>query len=236
MSGLPRALHVVVPCRDEADHLPDHLAAMSRAVARCARLLPGVAVDVTVVLDGCRDLSAEVVARHRRTRPWLRALEVERGRVGAVRADGVRQARRYAAAPDAETWLAHTDADSCVPEHWLLHHAAVAARGDDLWLGTVRPAVPAPVLQVWSSLHGLGEGHRHVHGANLGVRASAYDAVGGFAPLTSGEDVRLVESLLDRRVRVGADDLAPVRTSARLVGRAPAGFASFLRDRQLVGG
>lgn len=236
MSALPRTLHVVVPCRDEAAHLPAHLDAMTRAVERCARAFPGTRVDVTVVLDGCVDGSARIVHEHRHRRPWLRVMHVDRGRVGAVRADGVRLARVDDVAPAADTWLAHTDADSCVPEHWLQHQVAVAQRGVDVWLGTVRPAAPTRALEAWSSLHRLGEGHRHVHGANLGVRASAYDRVGGFAPLATGEDARLVASLLERRARVGADDLAPVRTSARLVGRAPAGFASFLRTRQLVEG
>lgn len=235
-SGAPVALHVVVPCRDEAEALPAHLDALAAAVEVVRRLHPSVAVSATVVLDTCRDASAEVVRHHRETQPWLHAVEVRRGRVGAVRGDGVAHARRLVAAPAARTWLAHTDADSQVPAHWLLHHVAAARRGLDLWLGTVRPAAPDDVVARWGALHALGPGHRHVHGANLGVRLAAYDEVGGFGGWSTGEDVDLVRALCRRGARVGADDLAPVLTSARLVGRAPDGFATFLASRHLVKG
>lgn len=45
----------------------------------------------------------------------------------------------------------------------------------------VGPAAADPAsLRRWHERHLLGEGHDHVHGANLGVRAAAYLAVGGF--------------------------------------------------------
>lgn len=72
-------------------------------------------------------------------------------------------------------------------------------------------------------------GHRHVHGANLGVRADAYAAVGGFRALDAHEDVDLVTRLeaSGRPIVWGAH--APVRTSTRRIGRAEQGFAAYLR-------
>lgn len=226
MSGHARAIHVVVPCRDESAALPAHLASLARAVEVATVALPGTAVTATLVLDGCVDDSAAVVATW--SQPWLEVLEVAHGCVGATRAAGVRRARERSAAPAAQTWLAHTDADTEVPHDWLLHHDAACREGLDLWLGTVRPVADPDLTRRWLALHTLGDDHPHVHGANLGVRLSAYDAAGGFAPMTVGEDVALVHEVRRTGGRVGADDRAPVRTSGRRVGRAAGGFASFL--------
>ena len=75
-----------------------------------------------------------------------------------------------------------------------------------------------------------GETHRHVYGANLGVRADAYLAVDGFPPDGAGEDHGLW-----RRLRAAGYTLAQpvgvrVRTSARLHGRADEGLAGLLRS------
>ncbi|GGU51567.1 hypothetical protein GCM10010289_84950 [Streptomyces violascens] len=58
--------------------------------------------------------------------------------------------------------------------------------------------------------------HPHVHGANLGVRASAYLSVGGFPPLVVGEDVALVQALERHGHRILPTDTCPVETSSRL--------------------
>jgi hypothetical protein len=85
--------------------------------------------------------------------------------------------------------------------------------------------------RLWRDRHHLGDGHPHVHGANFGIRADAYRALGGWAPLASGEDVALA-----RRARAAADlttvstGAIPVLTSSRLSGRAPHGFAAYLQD------
>ena len=73
-------------------------------------------------------------------------------------------------------------------------------------------------------------GYQHVHGANLGVRASTYLAAGGFPPEPAHEDRLLVD-----RVSTLADAVAiatigaPVRTSDRLDGRVRRGVSSDLR-------
>ncbi|NAZ87549.1 glycosyltransferase, partial [Kineococcus sp. T90] len=115
------------------------------------------------------------------------------GRVGAARAAGVAVALHEEAGADARgTWVACTDADSRVPAGWLRHQVAAATAGADLLLGTVRLAGPAWRDAQWRAAYARGLGpdarHRHVHGANLGVRVSAYLAAGGFAPVAAHED------------------------------------------------
>ncbi len=45
-----------------------------------------------------------------------------------------------------------------------------------------------------------------MHGANLGVRLSSYDAVGGMAPLREREDLDLYQRLLAAGARYGRGD------------------------------
>jgi hypothetical protein len=75
-----------------------------------------------------------------------------------------------------------------------------------------------------------GPRHHHVHGANLGFRASAYWRVGGFAALETGEDVELVERFERAGYVVSRDPSLSVATSDRQIARAPAGFAHHLRE------
>ena len=237
---------VVVPVRDEEHLLPACLAALAGAVGALGVARPGVAVEVVVVLDGCRDGSGGVAS----TAPWPTGLPrpavlvtPARG-VGAARGSGAAHVLRSGRAhTPRERWLASTDADSTVPARWLLEHVLAAEAGWDARVGTVTlpsrrpdPGAAAPGGQVasavvarrWAQRQAHGEGHGHVHGANLGVRVSAYLAAGGFAPLATGEDVALVAAL----ERCGAAMLrtarAPVTTSARYRGRAPAGVADDL--------
>ena len=91
-------------------------------------------------------------------------------------------------------WIANTDADSRVPVDWLTHQLAVS-RTADVCVGTVRPDfddLSSIHRAHWMSTHTKGQPNGHVHGANLGVRASTYLDAGGFAPIREHEDVDLV--------------------------------------------
>ena len=216
---------VVVPARDEERVLGACLAGLDRAGRHVA-----VPVQVWVVLDSCTDRSADVVAQ----RAGVRSVTVDGRRVGQARDVGVRQALGPVGARDlTTTWLAHTDADSVVPEHWLAHQLDLADRGADLVLGTVAPqggaASPATVA-AWHDayagrLHADG-GHGHVHGANLGIRASTYRAAGGFPHVGAHEDRALARRVAALPGTVSLATIgAPVLTSDRLLGRAPSGVS-----------
>jgi hypothetical protein len=67
-----------------------------------------------------------------------------------------------------------------------------------------------------------------VHGANLGVRADAYQRVGGFPALPVAEDRTLVDALrTSGETVVFRSDLA-VCTSARVSTRVSGGFSDYL--------
>ena len=226
--GRPGVAHVVVvvPVRNEQDLLARCLGSVGAAVDR----LRGTAVTarVVVVLDDCDD-DSETIAR---------GFDVERytvtaRSVGAARAIGVAHGLRSAPADRSRTWIACTDADSAVPEHWLTVLVDLADAGADVVVGTVRPDpadLTAEQLDAWSATRVPGRPNGHVHGANLGVRADAYDRVGGFSLQPEHEDVDLVTRLrADPGTRVVASDAADVVTSGRTHGRTPGGYAGYLR-------
>jgi glycosyltransferase involved in cell wall biosynthesis len=221
---------VVVPVHDEERLLPGCLAALHRASDRLSALRPDLDVRAVVVLDGCTDASRDIAA----TSGFV-LVETPPLGVGAARHTGV-MALSGASVRTRRTeaiWLACTDADSEVPDHWLARHAALADAGADVVVGTVRPRLAdlsADRAAAWRARHVPGTANGHVHGANLGVRLSAYRGAGGFPALAEHEDVTLVAALRRAGAVVVADAGAEVLTSARLVGRTPGGYARHLRE------
>ncbi|WP_229866497.1 glycosyltransferase [Sinomonas cellulolyticus] len=218
---------VVVPAKDEEDLLPACLESVLRAARVLAEEAPAVGVGVTLLLDGCTDGSAGVAARW----PQVRAVHAEAGGAGAARRLAVEHALVQAASRAERVWIATTDADSRVPRDWLVEHLALAESGVGLVLGTVEPDpadLDAERLAAWHAAHRLADGHGHVFGANLGVRADAYLAAGGFPVRSSGEDTALALAVKALGVRWRATDGCRVVTSGRLRGRARGGFADYL--------
>ncbi|MHA7221798.1 glycosyltransferase family 2 protein [Arthrobacter sp. RHLT1-20] len=235
---------VVVPAHNEDEHLSRALLAVQRAADALHRLRPDVDVGVTVVLDSCTDGSAGIAARYVAADRRFRAVEVRFRNAGASRATGIRAAgigvtrqrppgRRWTPPPWAgRIWLANTDADSQVPENWLVRQLEFAEAGADAVLGSVEPdseGMDPELRQRWLERHPFEEDHPHIYGANFGVRASAYLAAGGFPELSSQEDRTLVQSLRSRAFTVTATDSMRVLTSGRIHSRAPHGFGAYLR-------
>lgn len=215
---------VVIPAHNEEENLPRTL----RAVMTSAACTP-VPVHVVVVLDKTDDGSDLLAGEYGSD---VHFVSVEAGNVGAARAAGYTYAATLCPT-DERTWYAATDADTLVDTDWLIRQVDAEA---DMVLGVVRIAdsrrVPIPVLRRY--LRGYKKGtegaHSHVHGANMGFRADAYWAVGGFRALPTGEDVELVERFEAAGYEIHRDSALSVATSARKQGRAPDGFAAHLRS------
>jgi glycosyltransferase involved in cell wall biosynthesis len=226
------AIGIVVPARDEAVLIGSCMASLEAARAEVA---DRVETFLVLVLDACSDDSRAAAARWL-TRPH-RVLDVHCANVGRARAHGARCALRHFSRCDpARVWLANTDADSRVSQHWLADQLGAANQGADALAGTVHvddwhgySIAQVEAYRRFYEVDGPDCAHPHVHGANLGVRADAYLAAGGFAPLPTGEDHALWHALRRQGSCLVSKRGVTVATSARRQARAPQGFASFLQ-------
>ncbi|MBC3479618.1 glycosyltransferase [Pseudomonas sp. SWRI77] len=215
---------VVIPAHNEARRLGRCLKAVKVAAAQAEQV--GYQVSILVVLDRCSDGSAAVARRH-----GVQTLDVHAGNVGMARRAGAAKVIEQGA-----SWLACTDADSQVPPHWLLSQLAFGA---DVVCGTVhvecwQPWQKAALRRLYLSRYEAREGHRHIHGANLGVSAQAYLQIGGFQPLPAHEDVQLVRDLEAQGAQISWTARHSVATSSRRDSRAREGFGDYLASLEVT--
>lgn len=234
------AVAVIVPARDEEQHITACLHSIRTALHR---LPAGVDAATVVVLDRCRDQTAARVRTALHGWPSASVLRVDAGHhpddgVGALRDKGFREAMLRLAAHAAPTvWTLHTDADTTVAPDWALAHLRRAATGIAGVAGTAELDAPAaPTAAARLRYHQIvergidGTTHRHVYGANLGVRGDAYLTVGGFPHHGAGEEHQLWERLRAAGYSLAQPTDLSVRTSARHVGRARGGLADLLAN------
>ncbi len=207
----------IVPAHNEEDQISSCIHAL-RAASRCSKLRAEQTI-IIVVLDACTDNTYKIAWQLGATTITLNAQNV-----GAARAVGADLALAAGA-----RWLAFTDADTHVAPDWISQQLAqkadavcgtVAVRDWGTYGDTMRNHYAATYTDM--------NGHRHVHGANLGVSARAYERAGGFRSLKSSEDVALVNALQESGARVSWSAAPRVFTSARRTFRAPDGFGATL--------
>lgn len=185
--------------------------------------LQGEAVHIVVVLDACTDGSADIA------RAWpAHLIGIDARNVGTARARGADHLLSMGC-----RWLAFTDADTAVSPSWLCDQlslgvdAVCGSVGVDDWSPYGDHA--AGLQQHFAAGYRDADGHRHVHGANLGVSAEAYRRAGGFPALACSEDVALVDALIACGAHIAWSALPRVSTSARIEARAKGGFGDTLR-------
>jgi Glycosyl transferase family 2 len=208
---------IAIPAHNEATSLAACLDSVLLAARHPA--LDGEQTDVIVVLDACTDASIQIAASR-----GVRTVSVNARNVGVARALGARCLLGAGA-----RWLAFTDADSRVAPDWLV--AQLALRADavcgcievDDWTGRTEE-VRRRFLEGYTH----ADGHRHIHGANLGVSSHAYRRCGGFQPVKVSEDVALVDALLQCEANIVWSSAPRVTTSARADARARGGFGDTL--------
>ncbi len=211
---------VIVPVHNEEANLATCLRALQAAA--CHLHLAGNAVRIIVVLDSCTDRSERIALDM-----GVATLTVALRNVGAARAAGAAHAIAVGAC-----WLANTDADTVVAPDWLWQQLRL---GTDAVCGTVavddwseHGAAAGMLCAHFARTYTDADGHRHIHGANLGVSVAAYRRVGGFSALACSEDVALVQALIDAGATISWTAAPRVVTSARRHGRASGGFADTL--------
>jgi glycosyltransferase involved in cell wall biosynthesis len=216
---------ILIPAHNEEDLLDECLSAALRASKH--GLLAGERVEILVVLDSCTDRSEQIVSKY----PVL-SLNIKARNVGQARSTGARMLLERGA-----RWISCSDADSRVADDWLV---AQLGLGADAVCGTVtverwHESFDKAAQIRYHSHYRAGEGHRHIHGANLGISADAYRLAGGFEPLACDEDVQLVRQLELTGANIAWSHRPLVHTSARLDSRARGGFGDYLRNLVQIG-
>ncbi len=213
---------IAIPAHNEEDSIAEAVAAAWRAARHPD--LRGEAACVVVALDDCSDRTAE------------RARDAGAHTVSLV-ARNVGLARALAAdtmLAAGARWLAFTDADTRVSDDWLVQQLALDAEvvcgsvGVDDWSCHGEDA--ARLEAHFDATYADRDGHRHIHGANLGLSAQAYVRAGGFKQLDCSEDVDLVLALEALGAHIAWSARPRVLTSARRHGRVIGGFADALRQ------
>lgn len=225
------AIGVVVPAHNEEWTIQACLSALETSLAGIR--LPTV---VCVVADRCTDATIRVVGEQM---PWATIRVVDdRTPLGRLRDLGMREVLAAHADHDPrDVWLLGTDADTRVSPGWVRNQLAHAEAGADAVTGLVdlldAAHLTASLRTRYADLVAAGlqpESHDHVHGANFGVRASTFLAVGGYRQLHTGEDRDLWFRLHDAGYCLRQPLDLHVRTSSRLVGRARGGLADLLAN------
>jgi cellulose synthase/poly-beta-1,6-N-acetylglucosamine synthase-like glycosyltransferase len=221
------AVGVVIPAQNEEMTIESCIGSVLKSLARA-----GVEQWVVVVADLCVDRTVER-ARHALGSAG-EVIEVTARSAGAARRVGVARVLEHWKDRDpSQIWLANTDADTQVGDSWIAVQLGFADEGVTAVAGIVhldagggRAAHEVYRDTYLTSSDGT---HSHVHGANLSVRADAYEDVGGWSNLALAEDHCLWGRLRRKGWRVSSPVSSVVTTSARLKGRAQGGFADTLR-------
>lgn len=240
-NALPR-LAICIPVRNEAAELPHLFDALDR--------LNGVdegPVRLCLLLDGCIDGSAALARAYgERSRLIVSVAAVAPAPANAGRARHLAMKMGMEAIGADDGLLLTTDADSVPAPGWLSAMRAALARADVVAGRIVRGGDrPSPLQdrleRYYDALFALRRRldpvpweaeltHHHAGGANLGVRAEAYRALGGFVPRASGEDAQFLDDAARAGLRVTRDPASIVRTSDRRQGRVPGGLSAALSD------
>ena len=237
---------ICVPARNEAALLPRLLTGLAAQAGNEAFVL-------CLLLDGCTDESERVVTAHRAIVPYA----IVTRHIPADAVPNAGRARSAAMALGLETVgadgiLLSTDADSVPAPDWVATNLAALDIADVAVGLIVRSGgMPSPVQdRIEAYYDGLARlrrlldpipwesarPHHYTSAASLACSARTYAALGGFEPVSAGEDGRLVDAAHRLGLRVRRDGTIRVETSTRREGRALGGLAGHLRDMDRTAG
>jgi glycosyltransferase involved in cell wall biosynthesis len=230
------AVVVAVPARNEELRI---VASVHSILAAAEATVPRVAVVVSVATDSCTDGTIELLEAIAERSSLVRIVSgswqsAGRARHAAV-LHGLHSIELTGCRP-RQTWIATTDADTQVPFDWLASQLRFAALGYDAVAGTVELCDDSDrteeLLARFARNYKVDPcgTHTHVHGANMGIRADAYLAAGGFPSVQKSEDRLLWNEVVRLNHRVISPVGLTVATSGRLKGRVVGGFADSMAN------
>ncbi len=138
---------VVLPARDEADHIARALAALAEQRTGDGRAVDPRTYETIVFANTCRDETASIARAFASERGCRHDVHVVQERLDAGAHVGTARRlvmdaafARFARAGRPDGWIASTDADTVVAGDWLAALRDEAVRGIDAVMGRVRVA------------------------------------------------------------------------------------------------
>lgn len=206
---------IVIPARNEEETIVEAISHVKKALHEARQ--KGFLV---VVCDSCTDRTRDLAASALRGTEGL-VIEAAYENVGAARDWGTQVGLEYF--PETR-WVAFTDADTYVDPDWLSRQVTLFNLGWEAYFGRVAFDATTDLLRKFAEAYHL-QTHKRVHGANMGLSRLAYQKAGGVPRLSAHEDRVLSEILDAAGSRIYWDETPTVKTSIRMEGRAPEGFA-----------
>jgi Glycosyltransferase like family 2 len=246
---MTRRIAIAVPARNEADWIGACLAGLAVASGLACGADPAI---VVLVNNACDDTAerARDFARHWRGQVMVRPviLAPEKSHAGWARRLALDAAADLLCDPG--DLILSTDADTVVASDWILRTLAHfdAGWGAVAGLARLNPAelrlLPPAHRRRLAQIRRYGQAidylkaqqdlsepwprHFYEGGASMALTLGVYRAIGGAPTPAVGEDKALFDAIrqVGGKVRHATD--VRVRTSARLIGRAPGGASDIL--------
>jgi len=250
---------VIIPAKDEALRLHQTLQALAAQVDLAGQPLDPRTYEIIVLANNCSDQTAQVARDFAQAHPGLVVHVVEiilpapEAHVGRARRLLMDEAcLRLERTHNPGSFLASTDADTCVAPTWLAAIQAELQAGNDAVGGRIltnarretRCAVHHQHLRdatyriLRARLESLLDPdpadpwprHHQHFGASLALTPTAYRRVGGLPAVPYLEDEALYQALRRHDLRVRHSPRVQVITSDRQTGRVAVGLSWQLRQ------
>lgn len=259
-------LCVVVPIRNEAEHLPATISALAQQVTEQGQPVDPDSYEVLILANNCSDDSVAIAHVLKKKYPalHLHVLEVTLpeaiAHIGTARRMAMNEAYRRLCSIRQRGVIASTDGDTEVSATWVSALLKEFDQGVDAVGGRIltrrqtevdlNPATSLYFLRYMAHSYLSGQlealldpqphdcwpRHAQYHGANLAITAEMYGRIGGIPNVPSEEDVALYRRLQQADAKIRHSPYVRVTTSARQTGRASGGLADRLTQLAEVSG
>ena len=246
---------VVIPARNEANHLEQALNALRNQRQRNGASVPASTYEVLLLLNNCTDHSVAVAQAYQQRYPdfplyvAIVHLPTDKANVGTARRmlmDAACWRLRQVGRPNGI--IASTDADTMVDAYWIDQIRAEIERGCEVVGGRILTCPDGRLVRLnhlrdvtYRMLIAQLEAcldpqpadpwprHFQHFGASLALTCAAYERVGGLPNVPHLEDEALYRALLRTDTPIRKSPQVRVTTSTRTLGQVDVGFSEQLR-------
>ncbi|WP_171037987.1 glycosyltransferase [Dyadobacter luticola] len=249
---------VIVPVRNEANHLYQTLDALRLQVGLNCMPLPPDIYEVLVLVNNSSDDSCQIARQYVADFPDFNLsvanihLDESQAHIGTVRRLLMDEAyKRLTRSFSQKRIIASTDGDTLVDSQWISQIIAEIDKGNDAVGGriltrresgngrayhlrdvTYRCLLAQAECILDPQIHNPYPCHHQYFGANMAVTADMYQQAGRLPVVPFLEDVAFHKALVDHDAKIRNSFSVKVYTSSRKDGRVAVGFSEQLRRWQ----